>query len=113
MLLLNGVYQLPILNICKFPVVLIFDMYYFVRVIIFSFSDDMELDLPSNYQQVVLTGMKSAGKLWGSGLKSRLIVNPVKLQAAVSQLKPSMFSDDKYDAYDYATAMPIGGNGFL
>ena len=73
----------------------------------------MELDLPENYQKTILSNIKSAGKLWGTGEKSRLIVNPVKVQAANSQLRASMFSDDKYETFDFNLSNPIGGNGYL
>ena len=74
---------------------------------------DMELDLPDNYQQAILSSIKSAGKLWGTGERSRLIVNPIKAQAATLQLKANMFADDKYEIYDFNYSTPIGGNGYL
>ena len=74
---------------------------------------DMELDVPSNYSTIVLGGMESASKLWSDGQKSRLTVGPLKLQSALSQLKPSMFSEDKYEGVQFKNASPIGGSGFL
>ena len=73
----------------------------------------MELDVPTNYSAVVLSEMKTASKLWADGQKSRLTVGPLKLQSAVSQLKPTMFSEDKYENVTFKTANPIGGGGFL
>ena len=73
----------------------------------------MELDLPANFGQTVLDGMDSAFRLWSSGQKSRLTVAPIKVQSAISQLKPSMFTEDKYETFNYKTAGPIGGTAFL
>ena len=73
----------------------------------------MELDLPSNFNNVVLNGMDSAAKLWSSGQKSRLVIGPVKLQSALSQLKPSMFSEGKYEEMNFLYTSPIGGIAYL
>ena len=73
----------------------------------------MELDLPVNFNQTILEDMESAFHLWSAGEKSRLTVNPIKVQSALSQLKPGMFSDDKFVEFNFKTAGMIGGAGFL
>ena len=81
--------------------------------IVIIFRSDMELDLPSNFNQTILDGMETAARLWASGQKSRLTVMPVKVQSSISQLKASMFTEDKYEVFNFKTACPIGGTGFL
>ena len=73
----------------------------------------MELDLPTNFGQSILDDMDTAFNLWSSGEKSRLTVAPIKLQSALSQLKPQMFSEDKYETFNFKTACPVGGVGYL
>ena len=73
----------------------------------------MELALPNNFLDVITESIKPASQIWADGEKARLIVNVVKLQAALAQLKPAMFSEDKYENVTYSQAPPIGGLGFL
>ena len=73
----------------------------------------MELDLPVNFGRTILGEMESAFQLWSAGEKSRLTINPIKVQSATSQLRPSSFSDDKYVDFNFKTANAIGGSGFL
>ena len=83
-----------------------------INIMLFCRSE-MELSLPNNFVKVITESIKPASQIWADGEKARLIVNVVKLQSALSQLKPTMFSEDKYENVSFAQAPPIGGLGFL
>ena len=82
-------------------------------MVINNFSANIELALPSNFSSVVLETLRPASNLWESGEMSRLIVFPIKLQAARNQLRPGMFGEDKYENFSFNDCPPIGGVGFL
>ena len=78
-----------------------------------KFRSNIELALPSNFADVVLETLRPASSLWESGETSRLVVTPIKLQSARTQIRQGMFSEDKYENVSYHECPPIGGLGFL
>ena len=85
----------------------------------FSYSPEVHLGLPTNYESVMLTEQLPACELWTRGESSDLVIMPMSILRAKNQCKPSSFADDLYfdkkrnQMVRYESLIPIGGSGYL